>query len=333
MTGHGRKSKGLSPRRRHSALGIVSVLTLALILQNSEATAKAMSDGLALCVNRVIPTLFPFMVISELIVGSGAIRLPGRLLSAPFRRLFGISGQGGCAVLLGFLCGFPIGAKSALSLYRNGEIKQGELEHLLTFCNVPSSAFLISSVGVSLFQSSGFGLLLYAITLLSALLIGFFGGLLRRWKKEASASAEAMRDSFSSHGRRKGVAAFTEAVTASALSMLYVCAFVIFFSAFTGTLEHLLSSVSLPRTLSALCVGFFELTGGTARAALCSPRAAAYLCAVFAGWSGLSVHFQIMSLSDGMPISFRPYFLSKLLQSAMNAVLLWCFDTVFGLPI
>lgn len=333
MTEEKEKSRletAIHPRAGRVALCVMSVFTLSLILRNSEIAIAHMSEGLRLCVTTVIPSLFPFMVVSELIVSGGAVRAVGRLLARPFRRLFGISGDGGCAVILGMLCGFPIGTKSAVSLYRQKKIGRDECARLLTFSNNPSSAFLISAVGTSLFGSRFFGVLLYVLTLLSALLVGLFGNLLRKKSEREAPCAPSERSAAPTVG---GITAFTGAVTSSALSMLSVCAFVVFFCALTGTLEHLLSAYSIPEEIAALCFGFFELTGGVARAASCSPAVAGYLCALIVGWSGLSVHFQIMSLCAELPISFRPYFIAKLAQGILNALLLFGYQALFGSPL
>ena len=313
-----RLSSLLSPNR--IAFSMMSVFSLLLILRNSELAISAMSQGLRMCAKTVIPSLFPFMVISELIVSTGAVRPLGRLLARPFRYLLGIGGESGCAVLLGLLCGFPVGGKCALALYRRGQIDRAELEHLLTFCNAPSSAFLISAVGSSLFGNRAFGVRLYAISLCSALLIGIVGNFLRKRK-----NASTPRSPFPSvplTPAPRGILCFTEAVTSSALSMLYICAFVVFFSALTGTLTYLLAAWNLSEALTALCFGFFELSGGVSRAALCAAPLSEYLCAWTVGWSGLSVHFQMMSLCGEDSVSFRAYFPAKLAHGCLNVLLL-----------
>lgn len=310
------------------AFGIMSVFSLLLILRNAELAISSMSVGIRLCVNTVIPSLFPFMVLSELLVSANVLSSAGHWLSRPFHALFGIGGESGCAVLLGWLCGFPIGAKSALALCKQGKIDQTELEHVLTFSNIPSSGFLISAVGNALLQNRTFGILLYGITLFSALLIGIAGRGFRR-RQNAPPPSSAPRSLLPTASPR-GIRCFTEAVTSSALSLLSVCAFVVFFSALLGTLEQLLLPLSLSPAFSAVCFGCFELTGGVAKASLCPSPVAEYLCAWMSGWSGLSVHFQMMSLCGNQTISFRPYFLAKFAHGILNVLLLWGCHFLFG---
>ncbi len=309
------------------ALGLLSVFCLLLIIKNPDIAIKHMSAALRLCAKTVIPSLYPFMVLSELIISGNTAHRLSKILSSPARLLFGISGKGMAAVIMGLLCGFPIGAKCAMSLYRGGDIDRTELVHILTFSNNPSSAFLISAAGVAMFGSRGFGILLYAVSIISALILGVAGKFLKK-----KAAIEWSCDENTVYvPKKRGVDIFTGAITSSALSMLNICAFVVFFSTLVGVLEYTLNASALPDWGSALWFGFFEMTGGIYKASAV-PVYGCYLAAAVAGWSGLSVHFQIMSVCAGGNISFRPYLLSKLANAALNVLLLALFGALFGLP-
>ena len=67
-----------------AAFFLASVLLLVLLLGNTEAVIRSMNYGLRLCTKTLIPTLFPFMVISELFVLGGIGRTVGRKISKPF---------------------------------------------------------------------------------------------------------------------------------------------------------------------------------------------------------------------------------------------------------
>ena len=298
---------------------IMSTFCFALILRNSDAAIEYMGKGLKLCATTVIPSLFPFMVISELLVGSGVGESLGRLFARPMRWLFGLSGAGGCAVFLGSLCGFPIGAKTAVSLYDKNIISKVEVEHLLTFSNNPSSAFLISAVGISLFSNRKLGVLMYA----TVLICGFAVGIVSRFFMRVKDSTEQHRH-FPTGIRSGGIEIFTDAVSHASSGMLLVCAYVIFFSSLTGALTCMLEEVGeIPSALKAILFGILEISGGVSAASeLNGLYAAVVLATAVAGWSGLSVHFQIMTLCGGRGISFRPYIIAKLFQGLLCAVVM-----------
>ncbi len=276
-----------------------------------------MKKGLKLCANTVIPSLFPFMVISELIVKSGLGAKVGKLLSKPVKWLFGVGEGGACAFILGIICGFPIGAKTISSMLERGEIEKDEAERALTFCNTPGSAFVISAVGVSLFGSLRLGVTLYACVILSAVIVGTVGRIFISKKTNSTPStsiASAFRTPRSALPSASPVAIFTSSIQSSASSMLTVCALVAFFSSFVGCLGAVLEKLGAPTTLTAAIFGFFELSSGVGMAADLPPMSAILLSSIALGWSGLSVHFQVMTVCSGQKLSFKPYLIAKFCQ-------------------
>ncbi len=312
--------------RGRAALGFMSVLSLFLILRFPTLAIEYMERGMKLCVTTVIPSLFPFMVASELIVMSGAAEAIGGILKRPARLLFGISGEGCSAFLLGMVCGFPMGTRAAISLYREGRISHGELERLVCFSNNPSSAFVISAVGTALFGCREFGVALYVVTIISSVAVGVLQKVMFGAEDRGEPCVPAEK-----REAKRGIESFSLAVSSSASAMLSICAFVIFFSTFTGTLGVLISSFDISRVARALFFSFFELTGGVAEAAAIEPISLAVCIAAFSvGWSGLSVHFQMIGICDGTSVSLGRYFASKLLVGGINAALIWAYFKLFG---
>ena len=318
MTEAGKRVQKKSVGR--AAFCLMTLFLLVLLLKNSAIASKAITAGLRLCVGTLIPSLFPLMVASELLVESGIVGRVGRLLHRPFRAIFGLRGDAACAVLLGFICGFPVGTKCAVSLYRRGALGEKEFCRVLAFSNQPSSAFLVYTVGGAMFGNLRFGLCLYLSTLLSATAVQL---VLRERKKDTSQKsvydqAPTTLPSFPD--------ALAKAVSGSALSLLSICAFVVFFSAIVESLAYLATGISLSSTATALLFSLFELTGGVSHAALCAPKIAPILCALAVAWGGLSVHFQLLHLTGDAPFSLASYFFTKLAQGVLNIpifLLLW----------
>lgn len=312
------------PSAGQAAFCLMSTFCLVLILRNAEAAIDYMGRGLTLCATTVIPSLFPFMVISELLVSSGAGEAFGRLCSGVMRRIFGLSGAGASAVFLGSMCGFPVGARTAVALLDKNAISKSECEHLLTFVNNPSSAFLITAVGVSLYGNRKLGIALYGVVLGCGLAVGLLARPLLR-----KGGSPSEHPHFPSGLHIGGAETFTGAISSAATGMLTVCAYVIFFSAVTGALSCAVmghgGTAEMGYTL--LC-GLLEMTGGIGQAAtLANGRLGLILTASFAGWSGLSVHCQVMALCGGRGLSFKPYLLAKAVQGVLcgfvTAVLLY----------
>ena len=105
---------------RDFCLGLALLLaTLALMFWPKDSMAAA-RDGLTLCYNVIIPSLFPFFVLSALVVDLGLAGHLGRALEGIMRPLFNVPGACAPALALGFVGGYPVGARTALQLYQKG---------------------------------------------------------------------------------------------------------------------------------------------------------------------------------------------------------------------
>ena len=139
--------------------------TLALVLWPEQAM-EAMRDGIKLCGNVILPSLFPFFVLSSLVVELGMSRYLGRLLEPVMAPLFYVNGNCAAALALGFVGGYPVGARTAIQIYENGQCSRTEAERMLAFCNNSGPAFIRGVVGAGVFGSGTVGLLLYLAHLL-----------------------------------------------------------------------------------------------------------------------------------------------------------------------
>ena len=139
-------------RDRLPLLAVLCCFSALLLLP--EVSAQAVRDAMLLCVQTLIPSLFPFFVLSSLLIACGASELLSALLSPLMRPLFGLSGAGAAALALGLCGGYPVGARTAAELVENGALSQEEGERLLAFCNNAGPGFLLGVCGAGVFSSS-----------------------------------------------------------------------------------------------------------------------------------------------------------------------------------
>lgn len=304
------KNKKLrAPCAGQIGFGLLGVACIVLLLTRADSAVAAAGHGLSLCARTVIPALFPFMVCSELLVASGGATLLGRVLARPMQAVLGVPGTAACPVLLGALCGFPVGARAVAALCDQGALSARQCTRLLTFINNPSSAYLISAVGGSLLGSRRLGLLLFG----TSLLLSFITALVT-WPLFGKDEPTPVPQT----DLQVNADVFVGAVSTAAGGMLSVCALVVFFSAILGTVRNLLGG--LPQEIFALMYGAVELSGGMAEAAKISdPTKAAMACACLSGWSGLSVLCQIGTVCRGRGIRLLPYVIAKLAQGVLGA--------------
>lgn len=131
---------------KHYFTKILTISLFFLMLLFPKETFSGASKGLLLWFQTVLPTLLPFVIFSNLLLYTHAVDLIVRLIGPLLGRILHVSNYGSFAVLVGFLCGYPMGSKVTADLLRNGQISQNEASYLLSFCNNTSPIFIISYV-------------------------------------------------------------------------------------------------------------------------------------------------------------------------------------------
>ena len=302
--------------------------TLALMFWPQEAM-EAAREGLRLCYNVILPSLFPFFVLSALVVDLGLAGYIGRALEGIMRPLFNVPGACASAFALGFVGGYPVGARTALSLYQKGMCTKTEAERLLAFCNNSGPAFILGVVGAGVFASSKVGLLLYLAHAAASVCVGL---LFRFYKREGKRRERRASPTFEAE---RITVAFTGAIKNSFLSTLNICAFVVFFTVvikllflsgllpgLAGILGALLSPLGFStRWAERLLTGLIELTSGVwTLTGDGSTSGKLSMAAFLLGWAGLSVHCQVLSFIGGSGLSVRTYIGGKLLHGGLSAL-------------
>ena len=261
-------------------------------------------EGLRLCAFNIIPTLFPFFILSDLWNSVIEINTNSRI-GKIFEKSFGISSDGMPSFLLGNLCGFPLGIKSATEKYDSGNISKSDLEALSVISNNPSAAFAISGVGMGLFSSIKVGVILYFSVLLSAICIGI---IFRKKSEKPKNREENARQTFN----------LVNSVRSAGYCGVVVSSYIIFFSAIISALGSIIKSEVFLSVFSSI----LEIGSACSLIAeqskildiFCLP-----LISFSLSFSGLSVFLQAFSFLPPF-ISKRKYLLKKLLQGILSAI-------------
>lgn len=298
--------------------------TLALISYPRE-TAAAVSQGLALSSQIIIPALFPFFILSSLVIDLGLSHALGRLCGRLMSPLFRLNGNCATALVLGFVGGYPVGAKTALRLYDSGQCTQTEAKRMLAFCNNAGPAFIVGVIGTGIFASGKMALLFYISHCLACVTVG----ILARFYKPNDRPAPTTH---LPQNTKAFVPAFLSAVSGSVQSTLHICGFILCFSVliamlqvtgllhFCGTLLSLLPGIS-PQIGETLTIGLLELSSGiTAVPGHLPLSTQVSLMSFFLGWAGLSVHCQVLALAEESDLSMKSYFLGNFAQGILSAL-------------
>ena len=124
---------------------MIPALLLYMLLFPKKVLADSLA-GLDLWFHTVLPSLLPFMILSNVLISANVVSQLMRPFSGFFRHVLGLSPEGGYAWLLGLFCGFPMGARLTGDMYRQHRISREEAVYLLTFANQSSPMFLSTYV-------------------------------------------------------------------------------------------------------------------------------------------------------------------------------------------
>ncbi|CAM4314683.1 sporulation integral membrane protein YlbJ [Paenibacillus alkaliterrae] len=321
-------------------------------------TLNSSLRGLSIWWQVLFPALFPFFVISELLLGFGIVHFFGKLLDPLMRPLFRLPGIGGFVVTMGYISGYPVGARLTAQLWEQRLVNRAEGERLVAFTTTSDPIFLIGAVSVGFFQNVALAPVLAAAHYGGGLLIGFLmrfhdrhapatstnkrsevSGTLRiRRPSRVAEALKAMHEARLLDGRELG-ALLQDSVQSALRLMIVVGGLVVFFSVVMEMLTHagvvevlsealrfLFGVIGMPVTLAdAGIFGLFEVTLG-ARAAGTAGTGLMHQAAIAAwvlSWGGLSVHAQVASLLSRTDLRYRPFILSRLLHSFIAFALVY----------
>ncbi len=304
-------------KAKHIFIYILSAAALALVICGADASMKAAKDALFLCGQTVIPSLFPFFVISSFMVNTGFVSCAGKIAAPAAKRLFKVSGSGAVVFVMGILCGYPTGAKMVSELYENRQISRNEAMRLLPFCNNSGPLFVIGAVGAGMLGNTRLGVTLYVVHVVSAVLTGIFFSFFSK-HNDGCISSTVMAVNLGK--------AFSDAVCRAVQTMLQVCGFIVFFSVLreflTPFLLKLLGSGALGLTVS----GMAEVTLGAQD--ICASGQALPLTMILLsgiiGFGGLCVLLQVCGVVSQAGLGIKTYAAGKLLQMFFSMAITAC---------
>jgi sporulation integral membrane protein YlbJ len=336
------------------AAGLLLFAFIIMLLAYPKEGIQAAVRGILIWWDVLFPSLFPFLVVAELMLGFGVVHFFGSLLDPLMRPLFRVPGIGGFVMTMGFASGYPMAAKLTSQLWDQKLVTREEGERLVAFTTSSDPIFLIGAVSVGFFHDARIAIALGAAHYGTALLVGLLMRFHGKGRMSAppvkqdggrllSRSFKAMHDARLKDGRPFGQM-LREAVQSSIQLIFVIGGLVVFASAvlevlsISGILQlcqegagRLLSSIGFPRELAYSIVdGAFEVTLGAKAAggaAASIPLVYKAACGAFVlAWAGLSVHAQIISILHRTDLRYAPFILARLVHGLLSAtavVLLW----------
>lgn len=293
--------------RKKLLISLSGACAMVVLILDGKTALEGAREGVILCLMTVIPSLFPFFLLSLSLTDAllGAPHLPLRPLAA----FLGLPAGAEVLTVSALAGGYPAGAKGVAEGVRSGHLSRAQGEKLLPVCNQPGPAFLFGMVG-PLFPKKWMVLALWAIVLLSA---GMARMILSPPRERGTSWAPS--------------APPEDALWRSLKAMASICGWVVLFRVVLAFLSRWCLWL-LPREVQVGLSGVLELSNGCVllgqvadlRLRFC--LAAGMLC-----FGGLCVAMQTQSVSSGL--SMKYYLPGKLLQTMI--ALCFCLAVAYGI--
>ncbi|RTR32437.1 sporulation integral membrane protein YlbJ [Robertmurraya yapensis] len=330
----------------------VTILAISLISFPQESVGASIR-GLDMWWKIVFPSLLPFFIVSEMLIGFGVVKFVGVLLEPLMRPLFRVPGVGGFVWAMGMASGYPAGAKLTARLRQEEQLSKIEAERLVTFTNCSNPLFIFGAVSVGFFNNPKLGVILALAHYLGNLTVGIF---MRFYGRDDSKSKEskskklfslrtALRELHQTRikDNRPIGKLLGDSVMSSIQTLLMIGGFIILFSVINQLLSNLhiieflasivevfLRFIQLPDAFSIpLISGLFEITLGNKLTSQVQDTTLMYqaiIASMILAFSGFSVQAQVASILAQTDINFKPFFIARIFHSmfaGLYTLLLW----------
>jgi len=211
----------------------ISVLFLISLLLYSKTNMEAVTQGLNLWINHVIPSLFPFLIATEILYHTNIVTMMGKILAKPIHKLFNVPGEGAFALMMGIVSGYPSGAKIVSHLKSQKVVNTEEAERLIAFTNNSGPLFILGTVGISLLHNAKIGYILLISHLISCLLVGL---VFRNWKKSTSILKQEYSIEKETSSKNLGEI-LSDGIQNAVRTIIMIGGFIVFFSVLLSILQ------------------------------------------------------------------------------------------------
>lgn len=305
---------------------------LILMLFRAGYVTEGAKYGLLLWYTSVVPALFPFMVLSGMIVAGGgisALMTPFYLVLHPF---FPLTREGCYVLVSGLLCGYPMGAKTCADFLREGRISQREGNFLMAVCNHPSPMFLLGYVYPFFAADAAASRLLLSVYVPVLFLAVLAKAVYFPRRTVRKAPLDRRTEGLDSPKSRQNSSA-DETILSAVEVLCKIGGYLMLFSILIVFLRHM---AWIPAWIRMILIASMEMTTGIREATASRAFPVSGMLSVFAltfgGFSGLFQTKSVISVSgspeaEGMKknagLSIRQYFFWKLLHGSLSAGLFY----------
>ena len=263
---------------------------------------------------KLLPTLFPFFIITDLLSNYGFIQYISKILGK-FMKIFKLNETSSYAFFMSIISGFPGNSKLIKELLDNNEIKKEEANKLLTFTHFSNPLFLIGTVGIIFLNNKKIALLILIIHYLTNIIVGLMFRNIYHINNKSNEIQKKKQLSF--------INILIKSINNTIKTMFLIYGIIIFTSLLTNIITI---NLNLSPFINAILTGLLEMTQGlqlVANLPLNLPIKVS-LMTFFISFGGISIHIQIMGILSEYQINYYIYFLARIIHASIASLIIYC---------
>ena len=296
------------------------------ILTESKPILDSVTFSFNIWKENVFPSLFPFFVLSELLINYGFIELLGELFKPIMNKLFKVKGVGAFAIIMSIISGFPSSAKYIKELFKKNLIDENEATKILTFTHFSNPLFILGTISLLFLNNKEVGLLILICHYIGNFIIGIMFRNYYPSKEETKKISLKNTLIEISDKRIKNNKSFGEIITNALLNsintLILILGVITMFLVITTIIDN---NININSFHQSILNGFFEMTQGLKYVSLeeIPLKLKSTISVMIISFGGLSVHMQIISILSDTKIKYFPFLTARIIHTVISSLLLF----------
>lgn len=291
---------------------VVTLFILSQVIVKKTLVYNSINYALNIWVKNLIPTLFPFFIISDILINYNFTSYIPKIFKKICKFLFNITDNMIMILLLSIISGFPSNARNTRTLYDKGLINLDEANHILIFSHFSNPLFILTTVAIFFLNDKKVGIILLISHYLSNFLLGIMFRKYFNHNEEIKYNEKKVMSDFGS--------VFIGAIKKSIDTVLLICGIVTIFMLLSSII---INTFNFNIYNSMLIKGIFEITIGIEALGKLdlSMIYKSVIASCFLAFGGLSVHMQVISQITDTDIKYRYFFIGRFYQMILSGLI------------
>ena len=273
---------------RKNLNNILVFIIIILTIFNFNIIIDSINLAFKTCINTLIPSLIPFLLISSIIIKKNLLNCNMYTLNT-----------------LSFISGSPSNSKFIKEYIDNGVITSEDGQKVLNYMQYVNPLYILNGIGLITLNNKKLGLIILISNLSSSLI-------LKVYNKEIKVNKITTND-------ESLFSTLTYSIKDIINTLLYVIGVITCFFIITTYISILFNI----KEEYKFVYGIFEITQGINY--LSKSNLNIYfktiISSFFVSFGGLSIHMQIYGILDNKKIRYKPYLISRIIHSIISIII------------